>query len=244
MGQNSQTILITGAAKRLGKFLAVSFAQIGYNIALHYNSSKQEAIEAQKLIQSKEVKCQIFQADLQSVKNCQKLITEVKDYFGTIDILINNSSVFIEGNFQDTTEEIFDENFNVNYKSIFFLSQAFAKNNSGNIINILDTKINKKLKRFFTYINSKKALYQLNQDLALDLAPNIRVYAIAPCIFLPSHDFDEQYIAKRVKATPLNRYTKMEDIFKTAEFFIKNDFLTGQIIYVDGGENLVILTNK
>jgi NAD(P)-dependent dehydrogenase (short-subunit alcohol dehydrogenase family) len=244
MNQNCQTILITGSAKRLGKFLAISFAQIGYNIALHYNSSEKEVVELQNIIQSKKVKCQIFQADLQNIKNCQKLINDVKNHFGKINILINNSSVFIEGSFQDTTEAIFDENFNVNYKSIFFLSQFFSKNNSGNIINILDTKINKRLKRFFTYINSKKALYQLNQDLALDLAPNIRVNAIAPGTFLPSYNFDKKYIEKKAKEAPLNRYTKMEDIFKTTNFFINNDFLTGQIIYVDGGENLVNLANE
>lgn len=239
-----QTILITGAAKRLGQFLAINFAKIGYNIALHYNSSKEEALEVQKDIQSYNVLCQIFQADLQNIQNCQKLITDVEKYFGKIDILINNSSVFIEGNFQNTTEEIFDGNFNVNYKSIFFLSQYFAKNNSGNIINILDTKINKRLKRFFTYINSKKSLSILTQDLALELAPKIRVNAIAPGTFLPSHDFDNKYIAKKTKEAPLDRYTDMEDIFTTAHFFIANNFLTGQIIYVDGGENLVNLANE
>jgi pteridine reductase len=237
----NKIILITGAAKRLGKYLALDFAKEGYDIALHYNSSRKEALETQKIIQSENVKCQIFESDLQSIENCQKLITDVEEYFGKIDILINNSSVFIEGNFCNTSENIFDENFNVNYKSVFFLSQFFAKNNTGNIINLLDTYIARRSKRFFTYLNSKKSLEILTKDMALELAPKIRVNAIAPGAFLPAYEFAEEYISKREKNAPLDCYTKMEDIMISMRFLIENKFLTGQIIYVDGGEHLMTL---
>ena len=177
MINNKKTILITGAAKRLGKFLATSFAKDNYNIALHYNSSKGDVAKTRKEIKNLDVDCEIFQADFQNINDCQKLITNIENYFGKIDILINNSSVFIEGKFRETTEEIFDKNFNVNYKTIFFLSQFFAKNNSGNIINILDTYITRRSQRFFTYLNSKKSLEILTKDMALELAPKIRVNA-------------------------------------------------------------------
>lgn len=235
---SNRTILITGAAKRLGKFLAITFSKIGYDIALHYNSSKKEALEVQKIIQSNNVRCHIFQSDLQNIQNCKKLVTDVKTYFGKIDILINNSSVFLEGNFQNTTEEIFDENFNVNYKSIFFLSQEFSKNNCGNIINILDTYIRKRSKRFFTYLSSKKNLEILTQDMALELAPKVRVNAISPGIFLPAYEFSQEYIDNKSKNTPLNYKIKKEDIFKTIDFLINSNFLTGQIIFIDSGQNL------
>lgn len=237
----NKTILITGAAKRLGQFLAISFAKMGYNIALHYNSSQEEAIQNQKEIQSIGAKCQIFAANLQEIDNCQKLIANVEDYFGKIDILINNSSVFIEGNFLETTEEIFNDNFNVNYKSIFFLSQSFAKNNSGNIINLIDTYITRRSKRFFTYLNSKKYLEILTKDMALELAPKIRVNAIAPGAFLPAYEFAEDYISKRSEKAPLDHYVTMEDILNSMDFILKSTFLTGQIIYIDGGEHLMTL---
>jgi NAD(P)-dependent dehydrogenase (short-subunit alcohol dehydrogenase family) len=237
----SKTILITGAAKRLGQFLAISFAKMGYNIALHYNSSKEEAIKNQEKIKHIGTKCQIFAANLQEIDNCQKLIKDVENYFGKIDILINNSSVFIEGDFFETTEEIFNENFNVNYKSIFFLSQSFAKNNSGNIINLIDTYITRRSKRFFTYLNSKKYLEILTKDMALELAPKIRVNAIAPGAFLPAYEFAEDYISTRSKKAPLNHYVTMEDILNSMDFILKSPFLTGQIIYIDGGEHLMTL---
>ena len=238
---DKKTILITGSAKRLGKFLATSFAEEGCNIALHYNSSEKDAVATKAELNTLNIDCQIFQADLQNTNNCQKLITDTENHFGKIDVLINNSSIFTKGGFSNTTEEIFDENFNINYKAIFFLSQFFAKNNSGNIINLLDTYIVRRSKKFFTYLNSKKSLEILTKDMALELAPKVRVNAIAPGAFLPAYEFAEEYISKRAKNAPLDHYTKMSDILTSMKFLIENNFITGQTIYVDGGEHLTTL---
>jgi pteridine reductase len=239
----NKTILITGAAKRLGKEIAILFSKMGYNIAIHYHSSETEARILQKDILKNNVKSAIFQYDLSKIENCQKLISDVQSEFQKIDILINNSSIFVETGFSDINEEVFDQNFDINYKSIFFLSQYFSKNNSGNIINILDSYISRRSKKFFTYINSKKSLKILTEDMALELAPKIRVNAVAPGAFLPTYEFGvgDEYIAKRANKAPLDRYTNINDIFQTMLFFINNEFLTGQTVYVDGGEHLMTM---
>lgn len=236
---SNRTALITGCAKRIGKEIAIELALCGINIALHYNSSKKEALELQEIIKKTGVDCQIFQADLN--KNCyEDLITKVAKYFPNFDILINNASIFEPTPFLKTDEDQFDRHFNINFKAPFFLTQNFAKlQKKGVVINFLDSKIEKNSKNYFSYLLTKKILADFTKSAAIELGPNIRVNAVAPGITELSLDIDDPiYLEKITNSLPLQNIAKISQLVAATKFLIESDYLTGQFLFVDGGENL------
>jgi len=232
--------LVTGGAKRIGKQISLDLAKCGYDIALNYNTSDIEAKETKKEIEALGARCEIFQADLANSKDVKRLFNETKESFNKVDLLVNNASIFIERDFQNTDEEFLDKNFNIHFKAPFFLSQEFAKHcDNGNIINITDTRAIRNSIKFFPYILSKKSLVELTKMTARILGPQIRVNAIAPGITTLSDDLSEEFITNRMEAIPLKSQVKPEQISKTLIQIIENDSITGQIFYLDGGEHLI-----
>ena len=195
---NGKSALITGGAKRIGKAIAVHLAESGFDIALHYNTSKKEALETAREIKGLGQKCLIFKCDFNKISNTLSLIKEVKKSFPSLNLLINNASIFKEGLLTNTDVNQFENHFNINLKTPFFLSRDFAKLcKRGHIINILDTNITRKHSKYFSYNLSKKMLHEFTKMAAVELAPNIRVNAVAPGPILPPPYKDLKYLQKK-----------------------------------------------
>ena len=231
--------LITGGARRIGAEIVKFLAKLGYNIALHYNTSKENAKKIKEEVESVGVKCKLFQCDLSEEKKALKLLNDVKKEFPELILLINNASIFIRSKIKETDSDAFNKIFNINFKAPYILSRDFAKIiNKGNVINIIDTKINNNDYIYAAYTLSKKILADFTLMAAKEFAPNIRVNAIAPGIILPPAGKTEEYLKNIIKKVPLKKRGETEDIIKALEFLLNNEYITGQIIYVSGGQHL------
>lgn len=235
-----KTALITGASKRLGKEIALDLVQKGFDIAIHYNQSKQDAIQLQDLIINKNQSARLYQCNLSDPNQSRTLITAVLKDFQQIDVLINNASVFFKSDFiEDNNDEILNT-LSINFIAPYVLSQEYAKwNKSGNIINIIDTKINKLDTPYFLYTLSKKMLKDLTLMLAKTLAPEIRVNGINPGHILLEEKNDMSHLSMNPEKIPLKRNAHIKDILSAIDYILQNDFLTGQLLNIDGGEHLV-----
>ena len=232
--------LITGGAERLGKASALKLADMGYDIALHFNTSAKNAISTSEEIKKQGVGCEIFAGNLGSEAETSHLLSKAQASFPHLNTLINNASVFSPSQFKNEEIKDFSVNFDINLKAPYILMNQFAKTiKKGQIINFLDTNIAKNKITHFSYLLSKKTLLDLTKLAAVDLAPSIRVNAIAPGLILPPKGKDDAFLNERAKDIPLKHKGKITNITQTIEFLIHNDFLTGQVIFVDGGEHLI-----
>ncbi len=231
------TALITGATRRIGKECALSIAEAGFNIALHYNRSAPEELAAE--IEEKGVKCKPFKCDFADSSSLTTLIPSVLAEFPDLEILVNNASIFEPSTIVETTEALFDSHFNINFKAPFFLSKAFAQNErKGQIINILDTKIRGNDSPYAAYLLTKKVLADFTRMAAKEFAPNIRVNAVSPGLILPQKGRDQAYFDKLTEKIPLKKRGFPTDVARAIRFLIENEFITGEIISIDGGESL------
>jgi len=236
-----KTALITGASKRVGKAIAVHLAEKGWNIAVHFNTSEKpaEVLVNELIAKYSQQKFQAFKANLSSLDEVIKLIPKVLKEFGEIHLLINNASVFDSGYLKSTSSELYDEQMNVNLKAPFFLIRDFANLcKKGNIINFVDTRVTSNKSNFTAYSLSKKGLWNLTQMAALELAPDIRVNAIAPGVTLAPEDKDDNYLQNLAQNIPMRKPGGLDPIIKSMDFILENNHLTGQLIFADGGENL------
>lgn len=233
------TALITGGAKRIGRAVALSLAGRGNNIALHYHSSQDEAESAAASIRSKGVECELFQCDLSDPEDVATLIPKVFDRFSDCSLLINNASIFQRARLMETDEALFDRHFNTNFRAPFFLSRDFARRcRKGHIINILDTKVSRTLVEYFAYTLTKKALYELTCMAAKELGPSIRVNGVSPGLILPSVYLSPEEFKRMGEGVPLKTTGNPESVVSAIHFLIDNTFITGECIFVDGGEHL------
>ncbi len=234
------TALITGGSKRIGQAICLKLSQLGFSIALHYQHSKVDAKKTAQLIKDQDGQCKIFSANLLNEKQVSSLIYKVNQTFPNLNLLINNASIFEKSNLKTATVDSFNKHFAIHLKAPFILTQSFAKIcKKGQIINILDTNIVRNGSENFTYLLSKKALADFTKMAALELAPDIRVNAIAPGFILPPTDQTKINLKQRIAKIPLRQQGNIEQIAQTIEFLIKNFYLTGQIIFNDGGEHLI-----
>lgn len=237
----NQTALITGAAKRVGKELALYLAEKGWNLALHYNSSDKEANQLLSSLEKKypEQEFALFQSNLQNPFAVEGLIPEVLRVFGQLNLLINNASIFEPSSVFDTHFELLDKIMTVNYRAPFILTRDFARHiGKGAIVNLVDTRITNNKSDFAAYSLSKKTLWELTKMSALEFAPYIRINAIAPGVTLPPADKDESYLWMLAQKTPMQKPSGMEPILKSLDYILENDHLTGQLLFCDGGENI------
>lgn len=237
---NDMSVVITGAAKRLGKAIALHCSSLGARVILHYNSSKNDAVELQQCIQKNGGKAEIYHCDLSDVNRSKELIDFTIDTFGSVDVLINSASIFPEDTFENFSLESIQDNFSVNTLSPLMLIRQFThyNKNGGSVINFLDTRITEYDANHFSYHLSKRSFYTITRALAKELAPQIRVNGIAPGPVLAPVNKGKEHIDKVVAQVPLKRMGNPDHISKSVQFLIENDFITGQIIYVDGGYHL------
>ena len=238
----NKNLLITGAATRVGKAIALHFAERGWNIALHYFRSSSKAKELKKIIEQNLVKVALIKADLKNPKQTEKIITLARKKLGTIDCLINNAAIFEKDDIRNFTVKSWNNHLNINLLAPTILIKEFAKQASkkttSNIINIIDQRIFNLTPFFMSYTISKSGLQTLTKTMAMRLGPNIKVNAIAPGPTIKSKRQTEKHFKNQVRATLLKKSVRSEDICDTVEFLINNISVTGQIIAVDSGQNL------
>jgi pteridine reductase len=233
------TALVTGGAKRIGRAIALSLAERGYGIALHYRSSEAEAKDLAEEISRRGVECRLFRCDFANPADVRLLIPSVFERFPDCNLLINNASVFERVRLMETDDDVFDRHFNVNFRAPFFLSRDFARNcTEGQIINILDTKIMRMQTAYFAYTLSKKALSELTLMAAKELGPRIRVNGISPGLILPSSEMSTEDFTFMGSRIPLGKTGNPANVVSAVHFLVENPFITGEIIFVDGGEHL------
>jgi pteridine reductase len=239
-----KTVLITGAAKRLGAAIARAAHADGANVAIHYRGSRKEADELRDSLNSMRNKSAIsLPADLLDTSTHTRLIEETVAAFGQLDVLVNNASTFYPTPIGTITEEQWKDLMGTNIKAPLFLSQAAApslKKTHGLILNMADIHGHKPLIKHTVYSIAKAGVITLTKSLARELGPEIRVNAIAPGPALwPEGNFDEKLKSEIIAKTALKRGGTPEDIASAALFFMKDaPFVTGQILSVDGGRSV------
>jgi pteridine reductase len=240
---DTPVVLITGAAHRIGATTAKLLHENGMNIVLHYRSSRKQAQAVQKELNDiRENSVILIQADLHLTNGLPTLIEESIKAWGRLDVLINNASSFYPTPVGKSTETQWDDLIGSNLKAPYFLSQAAApylKKSHGCIINIVDIHADRPLKNFPIYSMAKAGLVMMTKSLSCELGPEIRVNAVAPGAILWPENLDEVAKQRIVSRTFLKRQGKPNDISKTILYLIKDaDYVTGQIIAVDGGRSL------
>ncbi|MDT7848905.1 pteridine reductase [Methylophilus sp. VKM B-3414] len=245
---NNKVVLITGGAKRVGAAITRALHQQGANVMLHYHTSQQEAETLQaELNQTRADSVAIMQANLLQTADLPKLIQATLHQFGRLDALINNASSYYATPLGGISEAQWDELTGSNLKAPLFLSQAAADAlfaSQGCIVNITDMHIERPKKHYIIYSAAKAGLVNLTKSLAQELAPNVRVNAVAPGPVLwpeDNQEFDETYRQQVVNQTLLKRTGEPDDIAKAVKFLVYDaPFITGHVLAVDGGRHLSI----
>ena len=240
----NKTIFITGAAKIIGKEIAITFKELKWNIIIHYNSSKDDAEKlASEINEVNKDTAKIVQGDLDKTDDVENIITEVQKMFPTIDLLINNASTFYPTPIDEISEKHWEKLVGSNLKGPLFLIQGLKeklKSSKGSIINITDTNLSKGVANYSIYSAAKAGLESVTKGLARELAPEIKVNAIAPGAMLepPDVTWTEEQKNKVIDSIPLKRMGSEKDIAEAVKFLAHSQYITGQIIKVDGGRSL------
>ena len=238
----NKNLLVTGGATRVGKAIALHFAERGWNIALHYFRSSSKATKLKKILEENLIKVALIKADLKNPKQAEKVIPLAKKKLGAIDCLINNAALFEKDDITNFTTKSWDDHLKINLLAPAILIKHFAKQapnkNVSNIINIIDQRIFNLTPFFMSYTISKSGLQTLTKTMAMRLGPKIKVNAIAPGPTIKSKRQSDKHFKNQVRSTLLKKSVRSEDICDTLEFLINNNSVTGQIIAVDSGQNL------
>ncbi|MBN1412571.1 MAG: SDR family oxidoreductase [Spirochaetales bacterium] len=234
-----KTALITGGAKRLGRAITRGLVNKGVNVIVHYNESAKEAEQLVAEAKSAGVKAWAVKADLLDKTGVEGLFEKAEKASGSVEILINNASIFPEESLLDFSYDSLIQNVDIHAYAPLCLSRHFSgSKKGGDIINILDSRITDYDDRHVAYHLSKRMLYSLTRLMALEFAPFIRVNAVAPGLILPPPGKGEEYLKEQAHSNPLQTHGEPKDVSQAVNFLIENRFITGQVIFVDGGRHL------
>ncbi len=234
-----RTALVTGGARRIGRATTAALAQNGVNVLVHYNASETEARESAEELKRLGVEAWTVRGDLHNQKSIDAVFDEAVTLAGKIDILINNASVFGKSGLLDFTREELDREISINAMAPMLLIRRFsAESEQGKIINMLDSSMVRYNSMHVAYHLSKKMLFDLTKLAAVELAPRIAVNAVAPGLILPPEGEDNAYMERLARKVPLRRTGSLTCVTEAILFLLKCDYITGQVIYVDGGAHL------
>ncbi|MBC6404994.1 MAG: SDR family oxidoreductase [Rhodospirillales bacterium] len=235
--------LVTGAGRRVGRHLALSLAADGWQLALHYRSSADEAGQLAREIVAGGGKVQTYAAELSREDEAAGLIPAIRRRQGPVGLLVNNAGHFQRDTWDSVTAEGWDRHMEANVRAPMLLSQALAEQLPGDrrglIVNMLDQRVWNPGPAFVSYGVSKSGLWALTRTLALALAPRIRVNGIGPGFMLPDVGGDPELFRKRVARQPLKRGGSLAEVSAALRFFVEAASVTGQMIVLDGGQHLV-----
>jgi NAD(P)-dependent dehydrogenase (short-subunit alcohol dehydrogenase family) len=234
--------LVTGAAKRIGRAIALDLAQHGWSVAVHYRRSAAEAIEVVRQVEASGRRAVALQADLADETQASSLIPRATEALGPLTCLVNNASLFEMDKIETVTRASWDAHIETNLRAPLVLSQAFARqvpaDGAGVIVNMLDQRVWNLTPYFLSYTVAKMGLWTLTRTLALALAPRIRVNGIGPGPTLPSPRQTPEQFAQQCRAMPLGRGTTLDEICTAVRFILGTPAMTGQMIALDGGQHL------
>lgn len=236
--------LITGAAHRIGAAIARHLHGLGMDVIVHYRGSRAAAEDLQRELQAlRSDSIHLIQADLLDTAKLPALVEQAYRWHRRLDVLVNNASSFYPTAMADVTENHWDDLLGSNLKAPFFLAKAASvplREQNGSIINIVDIHAERPLKGYSVYSIAKAGLVMLTKSLAREFAPDIRVNAVAPgAILWPEHGADVDTRKHIITHTALKRQGNPEDIARATAFLIQDaDYMTGQVLTVDGGRSL------
>jgi NAD(P)-dependent dehydrogenase (short-subunit alcohol dehydrogenase family) len=235
--------LITGSSKRIGRETAVELGRRGARVAIHYRSDEPGARETLRLVESAGSSGEVFRAELTDVREVDAMFSKLETSMGRLDILVNNASAFDAATFTETTPELWDVQMNSNAKAPFFMAHRAARlmlnQEQGKIVNLVDVAGDTIWPGYLAYSVSKAALIAVNRGLAKTLAPKVQVNGVAPGpVLFPEHyTQDQKHLA--IDRTLLKRAGSARDIVSAIVFLIENDYITGEVIHVDGGRHIM-----
>lgn len=234
--------LVTGASRRLGRALAEGAARGGHDVAVHYRSDPAAAAEAVAALGALGARAEAFRADLSEPGAPRRLVEEVLSRFPRLDLLVHSASPWLEKPLEEVSEADWDDVFAVGPRAGFFLAQAAARalaRTAGAILLVSDVAATKAWPRHLPHAVSKSAVDALVRNLAVALAPAVRVNGVAPGIVLPPGDLPEAEVARLVARTPLGRPVAVDDLVSAALALSSNRSITGQVLAVDAGRAVV-----
>lgn len=239
------TAIVTGGAVRLGRALAIALAEEGCKIVLHYGRSEKAARQTADEIEQQGGLVMLVAADFEDSEAAAKKVMDVAlSAFDSVEILINSAAIFEAGTLAETTGDLWDRHLSINLKSPFFLTKEFARRFSldrrGHILNILDWRATHPAAgcSHLAYTIAKSGLAALTEALAIELGPSIQVNGIAPGAILPPPGKDQAYLQNLAKNNPLQRTGSPEDVVQSALYLLRSNFITGEILHINGGEHL------
>ena len=245
----ARTVLVTGAAIRLGREIALALARSGWQVAVHYRHSEQDAIQTvadcTAITSASGLKHAAFQADLADETAVRGLLPQVLAQFGTVDAVVNSASTFEHDSAQSFGFQAMEQHLRSNTGAPILLAQALHQHlqargtHSGAVVNLLDQKLWNLNPDFFSYTLSKAALEVANTMLAQALAPWVRVVGVAPGLTLKSHMLSDEQFAALHQISPLGRSSTAADVAATVKFALENASITGTTLLVDGGQHLM-----
>lgn len=242
----ARAVLVTGAAKRLGRAIALDLAQDGWDVALHYNTSEAEAEQTAADIRALGRRVALLKADIADEAAMQALMGRAVGALGPVTALVNSASLFENDDWANASRAGWDRHMEVNLRAPFVLSQAFAKalpeGLKGAIVNLIDQRVLKPTPQFMTYSLSKAGLFWLNTTLAQALAPRIRVNAVGPGPTIINARQSEADFRRQRDATVLGTGAEPQDVCDAVRYLLGASAVTGQMIAVDGGQHLAWLT--
>lgn len=234
--------LVTGAARRIGRALALTAAEAGYDVAIHARAADEDADGLAAEIVASGRRAAVVTADLADAERVAGLVAQAADAIGPLTLLVNSASVFEDDRIGHLDAGQWDAALAINLRAPVFLAQAFVaqlpEGAEGLVVNLLDQRVLKPDPRFFSYGLSKAALWAATRTLAQALAPRVRVNGIGPGPTLPSVHQTEADFATEARATPLGRRATPGDIAQALRYLIEARQVTGQIIVVDAGQHL------
>jgi NAD(P)-dependent dehydrogenase (short-subunit alcohol dehydrogenase family) len=245
--QPRRTVLVTGAARRLGREVALALAADGWQVAVHYRGSADDALQTVadcKAVGAAGAIFDAFQADLQQEAAARALLPAVIERFGTVEAVVNNASMFEHDSIASFGYDALAAHLTTNTGAPIVLAQALhahlqSRNATGAVVNMLDQKLWNQNPDFLSYTLSKAALEAATTMLAIALAPRLRIVGVAPGLTLTSHLLQEDKFQQLHKLSPLGRSSTPADVVATVKFALENSSITGTTLLVDGGQHLM-----
>ncbi len=242
MTREIKTALVTGSGQRIGRSIALALVAEGWDVAVQYYSSGEEADQLCQEISARGQRAAAIRGNLSSLNDVASLISQARKALGPISCLINNASLFEPDEMGNISETSWDNHLNTNLRAPVFLSQEFANqlpdNVAGNIINIIDQRVIKLKPDYMSYTISKAALWAFTQTAAISLAPKIRVNAISPGPTIANYRQSEAQFKEQCKSMPLGYGSSPDEIANAARFILATPSMTGEMITIDGGQHL------
>jgi pteridine reductase len=242
MDLSGRVVLVTGGAHRLGRAIALALGQSGANVVVHYHRSAEPAREVRRELVSLGVEAALVAGDLASVAEAEQVVDAAVERWGRLDLLVNNAGIWGNTPLGTVTQARWDELVDTNLRSAFFTSQRAApalRSARGAIVNIADVGALRPWRNYTPYLVSKGGVVTLTQALAKDLAPDVRVNAVAPGPVLLPDDSTPEQIDRAARSVLLRRVGSADDVAQAVVYLARAEYVTGVVLPVDGGQRLI-----